>query len=66
MRITFRLKITEQRVVGFMGCSKKPKLGFSSQLKITVRVSFALPLTFIQIRNYFQKHRWMLDCMTEL
>lgn len=40
------------------------KLGFSSQLKITVGVSFVMPLMFV--RNYFQKHRWMLDCMTEL
>lgn len=66
MRKTFRLKIMAQRVVGFVGCSKKPKLGCSSQQKITVSVSFAMPLTFMQIRNYFQKHRWMLDCTTEL
>lgn len=66
MRNTFRLKILVQRVVGFIGCSKKPKLGFSSQLKFMVSVSFAMLLTFMQISNYFQKHRWMLDCMTEL
>lgn len=30
MRKTFRLKITVQTVVGFIECSKKPKLGCSS------------------------------------
>ena len=66
MRKTFRLKIITQGAVGFIGCRKKPKLGSSSQLKITVGFSFAMPLAFLQIRNAFQEHGWMLVCMLKL
>jgi len=60
MRKTLRVKITTPGFVGLIERRKKAKPGSSSQPKFTMCFSFAMPLSFLRIRNAFQEHGWVL------